>query len=84
MHGRKSFKEEITRGMAGFYLIPTDLHRTAVLSDKCNRKSHRYDFQTAMVEQFEMKHRKEKIILNKKPENALEDYIDALYLFETI
>ena len=35
-----------------------------------------------MVEQFEMKHRKEEIILDKKLENALEDYIDDFYLFE--
>ena len=35
-----------------------------------------------MVEQLEMKHRKEEIILEKNLENALEDYIDALYLFE--
>ena len=35
-----------------------------------------------MVEQLEMKHTKEEIILEKKAENALEDYIYALYLFE--
>ena len=35
-----------------------------------------------MVEQFEMKRRKEEIILEKKLENPLEDYINALYLFE--
>ena len=40
-----------------------------------------YDFKVAMVEQLKMKHRKEEIILEKKLENALEDYIDALYLF---
>ena len=35
-----------------------------------------------MVEQLEMKRRKEEIILEKKIENSLEDYINALYLFE--
>ena len=35
-----------------------------------------------MVEQLEMKHRKEEIIMEKKLENSLEDFIDALYLFE--
>ena len=34
-----------------------------------------------MVEQLEMKCRKEDIILEKKLENTLEDYINALYLF---
>ena len=35
-----------------------------------------------MVEQLEMKRRKEEIIMEKKLENALEDYIDDLYLFK--
>ena len=35
-----------------------------------------------MVRQLEMKRRKEEIILRKKLLNALEDYIDALYLFD--
>ena len=35
-----------------------------------------------MVEQFEMKRRKEEIIMEKKLENTLEDYINALYLFK--
>ena len=34
-----------------------------------------------MVEQFEMKRRKEEIILDKNPENALKYYINDLYLF---
>ena len=34
-----------------------------------------------MVRQLEMKRRKEEIILEKKLENALEDYINVLYLF---
>ena len=35
-----------------------------------------------MVEQLDMEHRKENIILEKNIQNELEDYIDALYLFE--
>ena len=35
-----------------------------------------------MVEQLEMKRWKEEIILEKKIENYLEYYIDALYLFD--
>ena len=35
-----------------------------------------------MVEQLEMKRRKEETILEKKLENALEYYIDDLYLFK--
>ena len=35
-----------------------------------------------MVEQLEMKRKKEEIILEKKLENSLKDYIDALYLFK--
>ena len=35
-----------------------------------------------MVEQLEMKRRKEDIILDKKLENVLEDYIDTLYLLK--
>ena len=35
-----------------------------------------------MVEQLEMKRRKGEIIMENKLENALEDYIDALYLFK--
>ena len=75
VHGRKAFKENITRGMGGFHLLPPDLQRTVVLTVKWNRKSHRYDFKIAMVEQFEMKRRKEEIILEKNLGNALEDYI---------
>ena len=35
-----------------------------------------------MFEQLEMKHRKKDIILEKKLENSLENYISDLYLFE--
>ena len=66
MHGRKEFKEKITRGVGGFHLLPPELQRTAVLTAKCNRKSSRYDFKIAMVEQLEMKRRKEEIILENK------------------
>ena len=68
--------------MGGFQFIPEELQRTAVITAKCNGKSHIYDFKIAMVEQLEMKHRKEEIIMEKKLENSLEDFIDALYLFE--
>ena len=64
--GEKAFKEKITRGMGGFYFIPPELHRTAVLTAKWNRKSHIYEFKITMVEQFEMKLRKEEIIIEKK------------------
>ena len=47
-----------------------------------HRKSLRYDFRITMVRQLEMKRRKEDIILRKNLYNALEDYIDALYLFD--
>ena len=66
VHGRKAFMEKIKRGMGGFHLLPAYLQRTAVLTAKWNRKSHRYDFKIAMVEQLEMKRRKEEIILDKK------------------
>ena len=82
MHGRKLFKEKITRGIGGFHLLTPEFQITSVITDKWNRKSHRYDFKIAIVEQFEMKRRKEEIILEKKLENALENCIDALYLFE--
>ena len=66
VHGRKTFKENITRGMGGFHLLPPEFHSTAVLTAKWNRKSHRYDFNIDMVEQFKIKCRKEDIILKKK------------------
>ena len=58
------------------------MQRAAVLTTKWNRKSHRYDFKIPMVEQLEMKLRKEEIILEKNLENVLEDYIDAFYLLD--
>ena len=58
------------------------MQRIAVLTAKWNRKSHRYGFIIDMVEQLEMKRGKEEIILEKKLENVLKDYINALYLFE--
>ena len=64
--------------------LPPEFQRTEVLTAKGNWKYHKYDFKIAMVEQFKMKSRKEDIILEKKLENALEDYIDALYLFKAI
>ena len=64
--------------------LPPKLQRTEVLTAKWNWKSHIYDFKIAMVEQFEMKRRNVDIILEKKSENSLEDYINALYLFEAI
>ena len=82
LHRRKFFKEKITRCMGGFYLLPPELQGTEVLTAKWNRKSHRYDFKIAIIEQLEIKRRKEEIILEKKLEKTLEDYIDALYLFE--
>ena len=81
VHKRKAFKENITRGMCGFHLLSPELQRTEVLTAKWNWKSHRYNFKISMVEQLEMKCRKEDIILEKKLENTLEDYINALYLF---
>ena len=81
-HGRKAFKEKIARGMSGFHLLPLELQRTSLLTAKWNWKSHRYDFKISMVEQLETKRRKEEIITEKKISNALEDYIDDLYLFE--
>ena len=82
VHGRKLFKEKIMRGMGGFHLLPTELQRKLVLTAKWNRKSHRYDFKIAMVEELEMKRRKEEIILEKNLQNVLGDYINALYLFK--
>ena len=82
VHGRKSSEEKITSGMGRFQLLPTEMQRTAVYNAKWNRKSQRYDFKISMVEQLEMKHRKEETILEKKLENTLEYYIDYLYLFE--
>ena len=34
VHGRKSFREKITRGMGGFHLLPPELERAALLTDK--------------------------------------------------
>ena len=82
VHGRKAFKKKIKRGVGGFHLLPPEFQRTAVLTDNWNQNYHRYDFKIAIVEQLEMKIRREEIILEKRPENALEDYIDAFYLFE--
>ena len=82
MHGSKSFNEKIARVVGVFHLLPPEFQRAAVLTAKWNRKSHRYDFKIDMVEQLEMKRRKEEIILDNKLENELEDYIDTLYLFE--
>ena len=82
LHWSKSFKGKITKGMVGFHLLPSELQNTALLTAKWNQKSHRYDFKVSMVEQLEMKRRKEEIILENKLENTLEDYINALYLFE--
>ena len=65
VHGRKALKEKIMRGMVVCYLIPPELQRTAVLTDKWNWKSRRYNFKIAMVEQLEMKRRKEEIIMEK-------------------
>ena len=50
VHGRKVFKEKITRDVGGFHLLPPELQRTALLGVKCNRESHRYDFKIAMIE----------------------------------
>ena len=67
MHGRKAFKEKIARDVGGFHLLPPELQRTAVLTAKWNRKSHSYYLKIAMIEQLDMKHRKEEIIMEKKP-----------------
>ena len=66
VHRRKAFKYNITSGMLGFHLLPPELKRTAVITAKWNRKSHRYDFNIAMVDQFKIKCRKEEITLKKK------------------
>ena len=82
VHSRKLFREKITRIMGGFHLLLTELQSTSVLTAKWNKKSLRYDVKIAMVEQMEIKRRKEEIILEKKIENALEGYINAFCLFE--
>ena len=82
VHGRKAFKEKITMVMGRFHLIHPDFQRTSVLTAKWNQKSPRFELKIAMVEQLEIKRRKEKIILEKKLETSLEDYINALYLFK--
>ena len=69
--GRKVFKENITRDVGGLNLIPPELQRTAVPTDKWNRKSHRYEFKLTMVEQLDMKCRKEDIIMEKNIENFI-------------
>ena len=63
------------RGMGGFHSLPPDLQMTAVHTAKQNWKSHRYDLKIAMVEQLEMKRRKEEIILEKNLENIFFQYI---------
>ena len=68
--------------MGGFHLLPPELQRTAVLTAKRNTKSNRYELKIAAVGQLYMKHSKEEIILEKNIENTLEDYINALYLFQ--
>ena len=77
-------QSEINNDLGQEIELPPELQRTEVLTAKGNWKSHRYYFKIAMVEQFDMKRRKEDIILEKKLENALEVYIDALYLLEAI
>ena len=71
VHRMKAFKEKIEMGMVGFHFLPTELQRKAVLNAKWNRKSHRYESKISMVEQLEMKHSKEEIILEKNLENEL-------------
>ena len=71
VHERKAFKKNITRGMGGFHLIFPEFQRKAVLTDNWNQKFHRYDFKIAMVEQLEMKCRKEDIIMEKNIENFI-------------
>ena len=70
------------RSMGGFHSLAPDFQRTSVLTAEWNRRSHRYDFKIAIVEQLEMKRRKEEIIMENKLENALEDYINDLHLFK--
>ena len=69
MHRSYAFKEKITRFMRRFHLISPELQRTSILTAEWNQKSHRYDFKIVMLEQLEMKLRKEEIIMEKKLEN---------------
>ena len=48
VHGRKAFKEKVTRGMGGFHLLPPELQITAVLTANWKQKSHKYDFNIDM------------------------------------
>ena len=70
------------RSMGGFHSLASDFQRTSVLTAEWNRRFHRYDFKISIVEQLEMKRRKEEIIMENKLENALEDYINDLHLFK--
>ena len=80
--GRKSHHEHDSISIGTYHMLPPELQRTAIIAAKENAGENRQKFDVALKDQFEKRRRKEEIALEKKYENASEDYIVAIYLFE--
>ena len=72
---RKWRNEQVDKPIEFFHLLPEELQRTAVLKSKDNSYVNKRRFGNALENQFVKRWRKEDIALEKKYEDATEDYI---------
>ena len=76
--GRNRKNEQFDKNIRVFHLLLEDLPRTSVLASKDNADENKRRFDGALENQFVKRHRKEDITLEKKYEDATEDYIDEI------
>ena len=80
--GRKWNNEQVDKPIGVFHLLPEDLQRTDVLTSKENANFNKRIFGDALENQFVKRRRKEEIALEKKYEDATEDYIAVVCFHE--
>ena len=79
---RKWDNEQVDKPVGVFYLLPEELQRNDFLTSKENANVNKSRFDKALENQFVKRRRKEDIILEKKLEDATEDYIFEIYFHE--
>ena len=63
-------------------MLPEELQKTVVLTSKLHANVNKRRFDDALENQFVKRRRKKVIALEKKYEDATEDYIDAIHFHE--
>ena len=80
--GSKCKKEQVDNPIGVFHVLTEELQRTAVLISKYNANVNKRRFDDSLENQFVKRRRKEEIALEKKYEDATEEYIVAVCFYD--